>query len=195
MRLNSTLPTTLATITVLAASSLVPPRASAHCDTLDDPVAAAARVALARGDATPVLRWVRESEEPAIREAWARALEVRRLGGKGRKTADLFFIETLVRIHRAGEGEPYTGLQPEGSRVDPGLVAADRAVDSADLEPLIADVTKEIGEKLRQHVHRVEETRARADESVAAGRAFAAAHVEFIHLVERLHQAGEARAH
>jgi Family of unknown function (DUF6448) len=39
-----------------------------------------------------------------------RILLLRRLGHEAKELAARFFFETLVRIHRAGEGAPYTGL-------------------------------------------------------------------------------------
>jgi hypothetical protein len=43
----------------LTAVILLSSRAAAHCDTMDGPVVAAAKLALKTGDVTPVLRWVR----------------------------------------------------------------------------------------------------------------------------------------
>ncbi|MGE5892693.1 MAG: DUF6448 family protein, partial [bacterium] len=38
----------------------LPGRAHAHCDTLDGPVVSAAKIAIEKGDVTPVLKWVRK---------------------------------------------------------------------------------------------------------------------------------------
>jgi hypothetical protein len=72
---------------------------------------AAARRALKSGDLAPVLTWVKKDNEPKVRAAFDRALRVRALGDEARELADTAFFETLVRLHRAGEGEPYTGLK------------------------------------------------------------------------------------
>ncbi|MFZ1438146.1 MAG: DUF6448 family protein [Candidatus Microthrix subdominans] len=82
----------------------------AHCDTADGPVVAAAKVALEKGDITPVLKWVKPAAESEIRAAFTRALAVRQKGPDAQALADQFFFENLVRIHRAGEGAPYTGI-------------------------------------------------------------------------------------
>lgn len=93
---------------------LTPSRAWAHCDSLDGPVVASARNALASGDVARVLHWVSADDEAEIRAAFDRTLRVRRSSAEAREMADLWFFETLVRIHRAGEGAPYTGLKPAG---------------------------------------------------------------------------------
>jgi len=41
--------------------------AKAHCDPLDGPVVKDAKVALEKGDATPVLKWVKVEHEEEVR--------------------------------------------------------------------------------------------------------------------------------
>ena len=98
----------------------VPKEAQAHCDTLEGPVVQTARAALATGDITPVLKWVRTQDEEQIRLAFDKALSVRKKGDDVQELADLYFFETLVRIHRAGEGAPYTGLKSSDT-IDPAV--------------------------------------------------------------------------
>ena len=54
---------------------------------------------------------------------------------------DLYFFETVVRIHRAGEGEPYTGLKPAGRDLGPAIPAADKAIEDGSVGPLVKLVT------------------------------------------------------
>ena len=84
----------------------------AHCDTLDGPVVKTARAALEKGDVTPILKWVKKENEAEIRDLFKKTLSVRSKGKEAQELADMYFLETLVRVHRAGEGEPYTGLKP-----------------------------------------------------------------------------------
>jgi hypothetical protein len=114
--------------------------AEAHCDTLDGPVVEAARHALAADDVTPLLKWVPIDDEQLIRTAFQNTMAVRKLGGQARKLADMYFFETLVRIHRAGEGAPYTGLKP-GAEVDPAVALADRALESGSADKLVGVLT------------------------------------------------------
>ncbi|MHC4687312.1 MAG: DUF6448 family protein [Planctomycetota bacterium] len=87
----------------------------AHCDTMDGPVVKAAKIALEKGDVTPILKWVSK-------------------GPEAKELADMYFFETLVRLHRAGEGAPYTGLKPAGADLDPAVVQADKALDRGSVE-------------------------------------------------------------
>jgi hypothetical protein len=114
---------------------IAPAAAEAHCDSLDGPVITEARAALEAGDVTSVLKWVSQDYEAEIRAAFDHVVEVRKLGGEARSLADRFFFETLVRIHRAVEGAPYTGLKPAGS----GLYGVEEAA-SATRKPRITPI-------------------------------------------------------
>lgn len=181
----------------------LPPRAArAHCDTLDGPVVKDARAALEAGDVTPVLKWVRAADETEIREAFRQALAVRAPGGEARTLADRYFFETLVRVHREGEGAPYTGLKPAGTAVDPGIAASDRALETGSVDPLVKLLSAEVDKGLRLRFAQAAEARKHADEGIEPGRRFVAAYVEFMHYAERLLQDattaaahGEAAAH
>lgn len=172
----------LATVTGLV---LVRP-AAAHCDSMDGPVVRAAREALAAGDVTPVLKWVREEDEPEIRAAFRRTLRVRAGNAEARALADLWFFETLVRVHREGEGAPYRGLLPAGAAIDEGIEAADVALESGTIDSLVADLSARIEAGVRDRFERVHMLRAHADDSVEAGRSFVHAYVEYIHFIEAL---------
>ena len=171
---------------VIALSVFTARDATAHCDTLDGPVVETARVALGKGDVTPVLKWVNKDDEKEVRAAFAAALKVRALSEDARKLADMHFFETLVRVHRAGEGVPFTGLKPAGT-IDPGFVAADKALSEGKVTELSADIAKSVQTGLRKRFANVLEKKKHADESVEAGRAYVAAYVEYAHYVEALH--------
>lgn len=169
--------------------------ARAHCDTVDGPVVVDARNALASADVTPVLKWIRPGDESEIRTAFAKTLEVRGEGDTARELADTWFFETLVRVHREGEGAPYTGLKPAGTAVDPAVRLADRALDTGSVEALVSGMTSHVAEGLQDRFGKASELRKHAGESVDAGRAYVAAYVEFVHYAERLHQAAVNSAH
>jgi hypothetical protein len=159
--------------------------ARAHCDTLDGPVVQAARLALEKGDVTPVLKWVKADNEKEIRDAFARAVKVRALGREAREFADLAFFETLVRVHRAGEGVGFNGLKPAGS-VDPGIAAADKALEHGSAKELAQELAATIEKQIAQRFAEVAEKKKHADESVEAGRAYVAAYVSYVHFVEAI---------
>ena len=158
----------------------------AHCDTLDGPVVQTARTALEKGDVTPVLKWVRVDDENEIRTAFQKTLAVRATGPEARELADTYFFETLVRIHRAGEGAHYTGLKP-GEAVDPAVALADKALEAGSVDKLVDVLTKAMAKGIHERFGRASETQKHADDSVAAGREFVEAYVIFTHYVEGLH--------
>ena len=164
--------------------------AQAHCDTLNGPVVAAAKEALAKGDITPVLRWVKPENEPEVRDAFKKALVVRGKGSEAQDLADTYFFETLVRIHRAGEGAPYTGLKAE--EVEPPVAAADKALETGSVEALVKMVTEKAVHGIRDRFQATAERRKHANESVAAGREFVEAYVVFTHYVEGIYNAAAA---
>jgi hypothetical protein len=174
---------------IVSAALLLPRAASAHCDTMDGPVVTAAKLALKTSDVTPALKWVRKTDEPEIRVAFVRTLNVRSLSPEAREMADNYFFETLVRVHRAGEGEPYTGLKPAGTEVEPGVAAADKALKVGSADALVKQVTAEVASGIRQRFAHVQEASKDAELGVEAGRQYVAAYVEFIHYVENVHQA------
>ncbi len=161
-------------------------RVDAHCDTMDGPVVKAAQVALEKGSVTPVLKWVKPAQEAEIRAAFQKTLAVRKLGREASDLADKYFFETLVRLHREGEGAPYTGLKPAGT-VEPVVAASDKALETGSVEDLTREITQLIAEGIRHRFAETAEKKQHADENVAAGRQFVEAYVEFVHYVERLH--------
>ncbi len=172
----------------VAVLGLGPSLAQAHCDTMNGPVVGDARAALGSGDPTPTLKWVKKDAEPEIRAAFQRALAVRAAGGEARTLADTWFFETLVRLHRAGEGAPYTGLKPAGT-VPAVLRAADAALDAGTIDAVTARLTGDLAAGMRARYARVISARQRAGESVEAGRAYVEAYVDYVHYVETLHEA------
>ncbi len=176
---------------------LVPGVARAHCDTLDGPVVTAAKAALAKGDVTPVLKWVAKDQEGQIREAFQKTLAVRAKGAEAKDLADTYFFETLVRVHRAGEGAPYTGLKPAGLEINPAVQAADKALATGEPDRLVKMVSEAVAAGIRERFAKAAEARKHADSSVGAGRQFVEAYVEFVHYVEGLYDMaqGHAEAH
>jgi hypothetical protein len=183
------------TIEIAAMLLLTAAIAYAHCDSLDGPVVQAARRALAAADVNVVLPWVQSRDEPAIRQAFARTLAVRKLNPEAEELADTWFFETLVRVHRAGEGAPFDGLKPAGTDVGPALAGADKAIETGDLQRLDTMLTGAVREGLRQRFARVRQAANYKPSDVNAGREYVAAYVDFIHFAERLHEAMAAGEH
>jgi len=173
-------------------SKLLPflvPFVFAHCDTMDGPVVKAAQKALEKGDVNLVLIWVQKKDEAEIKKAFERTLTVRKLNPEAKELADMYFFETLVRIHRAGEGEPYTGIKPAGTEVEPGISAADKAIETGSVDNLAKEVSENIAKGISERFTTVMEKKKHAGENVEAGRRYVESYVSFIHYVERLYLA------
>lgn len=165
---------------------LLPHMAVAHCDTLDGPVVIEARAALEKGDVTPILKWVKPEHEDDIRAAFNKTLAVRGKGPESKELADMYFLETLVRVHRAGEGAPFTGLKPAGT-IDPPVAAADKAVEAGSVDALASKIGDAAEQGVRKRFTRLMEAQKHKDKSVAAGREYIEAYVGYVHFVEGLH--------
>ena len=174
---------------------LVTNAAFGHCDTMDGPVVTAAKSAVERQEITPVLKWIKPAHEAELKTAFARTLAVRTQGKEARDLADQFFFETLVRLHREGEGAPYTGLKPAGTKLDPAVEAADKALASGDANGLIKTVTEEAVAGIRKRFAEASEKMRHREQNVEAGREYVAAYVEFVHYVEALHTTATRGTH
>ncbi len=180
-----TLLTVFATLCTLA--FLAPNNLFAHCDGMDGPVVTAAKQALESGDVNPVLIWVSKKDEAEVRNAFQKTLAVRKLNPQAKELADMYFFETLVRIHRAGEGEPYRGIKPAGRDLGPAIPAADKAIADGKLESLYIILTEKIHEGLHEKFREVMKKKDFKKDDVTAGREFVEAYVPFVHYVETLY--------
>lgn len=126
-----------------------------HCDSLDGPVVAAARQALEAADVDLVLPFVPAEAEAEVRAAYDRVAPLRDTGPAVRETAELWFFETVVRLHRAGEGAPYTGLKPAGLSVGPVIPLAERAIESGSSQQLGDYLTNVLRDELEHRLDAV----------------------------------------
>lgn len=166
-----------------------------HCDSLDGPVVSAARRALELDDASLVLPFVPEDAEEEVLTAFERTSVVRTLSPAARELADLSFFETVVRIHRQGEGAPYTGLKPEG--LDVGLVipVAEHAVDTGDPGELSALLAGELEHEVEHRLARVKELETRAVFDMHDAREYVEAMLGLEVWSNSLYEAIHAEAH
>ena len=166
-----------------------------HCDSLDGPVVTAARQALEAGDVDLVLPFVPEDGEPEVRAMFAAVQPVRALGEDARDVADRLFFETVVRVHRAGEGAAYTGLKPAGLDVGPVIPLAERAIAAGSAEPVAAYLTGVLNDQLKHRLEMVNTLSADKDRSVADGRAYVEAMLGFEVYSHHVLEALQAPAH
>jgi len=170
--------------TVAALVLATPRNAAAHCDTIDGPVIQDARKAIEIKDITPVLKWVKPKDEKAVTASFNKVISEK---VKNPEAAEHSFFETLVKIHRAGEGAPFTGLKPAGA-VEPAVAVADKALANGSADSLVKLITDDIAAGIKGRYEHAAATYKHKDESVAQGREFVEAYVAYTHYVERLHQ-------
>ena len=126
---------------------------------------------------------------------FAQAISVRKLGAEARELADMHFFESLVRIHRAGEGAPFGGLQLAGRDLGAAIPAADMALEHGSIEQVEKLLTDTIRDGVHKHFDAALRRRRFDPDDVEAGRAYVEAYVPFVHYVERLWQAAQGARH
>jgi Family of unknown function (DUF6448) len=171
---------------------LLPNLVFAHCDGMDGPVVKAAQKALETGNVNLVLIWVQKKDEDEIKKAFQKTLAVRKLTPQARELVDMYFFETLVRIHRAGEGEPYTGLKPAGRDLGPAIPTADKALESGKAEPLVKLLTEAMQAGVREKFKEVLAKKKFKSDDIEAGREYVEAYVSFLEYIERIYEAAKS---
>jgi len=180
-------------IALFVSAFLLPFKASAHCDGMDGPVVKAAQKALDTGNANLVLIWVQKKDEGEIRQAFQQTLAVRKLSPEAKALADMYFFETLVRIHRAGERAPYTELKPAGRDLGPAFPAADKALENGSLEPILKLLTEAVQDGTQDRLKEAMAKKSFSQNDAATGREYVETYVTFIHYVEQMYRAAKSR--
>jgi hypothetical protein len=121
-----------------------------HCDSLDGPVVKAAEQALAARDVSLVLPYVPRDGEDEIIRAFTSTLAAREEGDTARSIADRWFFETVVRVHRAGEGAAFTGLKPAGLGHGPVVPIAERAFERGNPDELATVLCDVVDKEVRR---------------------------------------------
>lgn len=166
-----------------------------HCDSLDGPVVTAAAAALEARRVELVLPYVPADDEQEVREAFAQTLAVEPLGPAAKRLADEWFFENVVRIHRAGEGAPYTGLKPAGLGHGPVVPVAERAIASGSPDELVAVLTRMVEDAVRARFEHVVRRKAGANGDVAANRRYVEAMLGLEVWSHSIHEALHADPH
>ena len=164
--------------------TLMPKIASAHCDTMDGPAVKDGRIALETGNINYAYKWIFEDFEGELKEIFDLSLKVRKLGEDAREAADRWFLENLVRIHRAGEGASYDGLKPSGTALAPKVTAADESIALGNMSPIKGLVTMEEYHLLEEKFNRAIALKDYDINDVKAARAYVEAYVTFFKMAE-----------
>jgi uncharacterized protein DUF6448 len=173
---------------LLAILIFSPHQARAHCDTLDGPVVKAAKRALEKRNVNLILIWVQKKDEAEVEQRFRETLTVRKLNQQARKLTDNYFFETVVRLHRAGEGEPYTGIKPAGTDLGVVIPAADKSLQDGSLEPLLKLFPIGAKEEIEARFRDAFTRKSFNQNNVDAGREYVKAYITFLHYVEHLYE-------
>ncbi len=173
-------------ILFLALVLIIPQNISAHCDSVEGPVVLAAKRSLQTGNLNHVLIWVGEEDEIEIRNMFDKVNNVRNLNEEVKHLADMYFFETVVRVHRMGEGVGYTGLKNESFKPEEGIEAADIAIENNSVENILAHLDKAEHEKVTHYFKELQSNRNFDLNNIKAGREYVGSYVHFIHYIEGL---------
>jgi len=151
-----------------------------HCDTLDGPVVKAAKKALETGNVNLILPWAPKKAEPELKKAFEKTLRARKLGKDAAELADYWFFETAVRLHREGEGAPYTGLEPAGLDWSPVVPRADKAIEKGNAKEVIDFLTHTVEEELQERFKHAMAKKKYNENDVNAAREYMQAMLGFV---------------
>ncbi|TAL60302.1 MAG: LysM domain-containing protein [Bacteroidetes bacterium] len=162
----------------------------AHCDTMDGPLIKDAMQAIGQNNVNYALKWVSSENETEIKNVFNLMMKVRVLSPEAKDIAEKYFFETLVRIHRSGEGVPFTGVKPHGTPIDEKILAADKSIEIGNLSPLKDMVAKDILPELTKRFDKVMSLKNFNVNNVLEGREYIEAYVQFFKFAE-----GEEEGH
>lgn len=183
---NRTSPRLITLIGLFLMALLFPQNASAHCDSYDGPVVQDALKALEENKVELVYKWVSENQEEEISTLFEKTYKFKKKDQEIYQLLEKHFLETLVRLHREGEGAPYTGLKPAGSTKQI-ITLTDKALSEKDLPSLLEKLNTHIARVLQEKYDTVVALQEVKDESPEKGRAYVAAYVDYTHSIEAIH--------
>lgn len=143
-----------------------------HCDSMDGPVVTAAKQALETGNVNLILPYVPKEGEEEVTQAFTKVIQARNDGALTREIADRYFFETVVRVHRAGEGAPYTGLKPAGLDVGPVIPVAEKAIETGSPDALIRLLTDALRDEVKKRFEHMMHLKHHAGGSVDEAREY-----------------------
>lgn len=146
-----------------------------HCDTMDGPVVTTAIKALEAENVNIILPYVPKEAEDEVRKAFESVTQVRKSDPVAGKIADLYFFETVVRLHRAGEGAPFTGLKPAGLDEGPVIPVAEKAIETGSPEALMDLLSDMVRTEVKRRFEHMTHLKAHADGDVDATREYVSA--------------------
>lgn len=166
-----------------------------HCDSLDGPVVKAAIKALKSGNVDVVLPYVPKEGEQEVINAFEKVIQIRNTGADVKDVADRYFFETVVRVHRAGEGAAFTGLKPAGLDVGPVIPLAEKAVETGDTQELTKILCDAIQAEVQGKSDRVQQLKIYTEGPVDKAREYVSAMLGLQVWSHKLYQSIKAPPH
>ena len=157
----------------------------AHCDSYDGPVIKEALKALDKGTVSLVMKWVDKEHEAEITSLFNKTVNLKKKDAEIYSIVEKHFLETLVRLHREGEGAPFTGLKPAGSTT-PIIQMADKSIENNEGKTLLTNLNNHIQKVISEKFEKVNALSKVKDNSVTEGRAYVAAYVDYTHTLEAI---------
>lgn len=164
----------------------------AHCDSKEGPVIKAAINSLETENINYSLIWIPENDEPELIRLFEKVLKVRKLNDDAKSLADNYFFETLVRIHRMGEGVAYTGIKPESYKIEQAILDADKALESGSIGLIINKIPSDKLDKISQLFTETTSKKNFDLNDISSGRKYVESYVHFIHAVEEVYATGKS---
>lgn len=143
-----------------------------HCDTMDGPIVKAAMKALEAENVNIILPYVPKEGEEEVSRAFEKVVQVRKDGAVAREVADLYFFETVVRVHRAGEGASFTGLKPAGLDVGPVIPVAEKAIETGSPDALLDLLSDMVRTEVERRFKHMMHLKAHAERGVDEAREY-----------------------
>jgi hypothetical protein len=131
-----------------------------------------AKKALETGNVKFILPYVPKESEGEVIAAFSKVLPLHQQPDGAHEIADMFFFETVVRLHRAGEGAPYTGLKPAGLDEGPVIPIAEKAIETGSVEELKETLVHIIADEVEKRFEHMQHMKQHAEESVEDAREY-----------------------
>ena len=100
-----------------------------------------------------------------------------------------------MRVHRAGEGAPYTGLKPAGLSEGPVIPIAEKAIETGSADELLKALTDIVQSEVKQRFERVMRLKKHADGPVDEAREYVEAMLGLQVYAHKLYLCAKAEAH
>jgi Family of unknown function (DUF6448) len=149
-------------------------------DIPNGPVMNAAKMALDTGNVNYVLIWVPEESENQIKNLFEKTVCEHRAGKVVQDIAINWYLETVKRLHRAGERALYTCMNPDGPDESPVILKVNGAIETGEAEEIIGFIPKTQEHDFRHRFHHLIEKKNYDVNNVAAGREYVAEFIDFI---------------